>query len=80
MYVEGPALRSRTVRMASRKATHLRSLCRIRHPSNQQKVTLGAESELRDVKYEDRSDYVHENKGMHDKLSGQNAGILRILG
>jgi len=66
--------------MASRKDSHSRSWCRFRHSLNQQKVTFGTEPWQRDVKNEDRTDYVYENKDMHDKVSGRNAGILHILG
>jgi len=74
---EGPALRLRVVRMASRKVSDLLFMCRFRHASNQQKVTRAAVLKQRDVKNEDRTDYVYENKEMHDNMSGQNAQILQ---
>ncbi len=50
------------VPMPSREGCNLRPLWRFRHALNQQKITCGAPPSLRDVKNEDRSDYVYENK------------------
>ena len=50
------------MRMASPKVSHSRSLCRFRHSSNQQKVTLGEASVSKRMKNAGRSGDVYENK------------------
>jgi hypothetical protein len=45
-------------------------------PQNKQKVRIWELLRPRDVKNADRSDYVYENKGKHDKMSTEIAEIL----
>jgi hypothetical protein len=49
-------------------------------PKNKQKVRNGKSLRSRDVKNDDRPDYVYENKGNHDKMSTAIAGILHKFG
>ena len=65
---EGQALRLRAVRMASWNVSQLRSMCRFRHTSNEQKDPLEEVSSSKTLKYEGRSGDMYENKGLHDKL------------
>jgi len=46
------------------------------NPKNKQKVRNGKSLRSRDVKNDDRPDYVYENKGDHDKMSSVIAEIL----
>jgi hypothetical protein len=46
------------------------------NPKNKQKVRNGKSLRSRDVKNDDRPDYVYENKGNDDKMSIAIAGIL----
>ena len=46
------------------------------NPRNKQKVRNGEPLRSRDVKNDDRPDYVYENKGKHDKMSTTIAEIL----
>jgi hypothetical protein len=45
-------------------------------PRNKQKVGNGEPLRSRDVKNDDRPDYIYENKGNHDKMSTAIAEIL----
>ena len=62
-----------------REASGLHPFRRIRHTSNQQKVTNGAPPPQKDVKNEDRSGNVYENKGPIDRLSETMSGICARL-
>ena len=46
------------------------------NPRNKQKVGNGESLRSRDVKNDDRPDYIYENKGNHDKMSTAIAEIL----
>jgi hypothetical protein len=46
------------------------------NPRNKQKVRNGEPLRSRDVKNDDRPDYIYENKGNHDKMSTAIAEIL----
>jgi hypothetical protein len=57
--------------MPSREGSNLRPLWRLCQSLDKQKVTNGTPPPQRDVKNEDRSGYVYENKWSHDKLSDE---------
>jgi len=59
---EGQARKFRAVRMASGKVANLRSPCRFRHTSNEQKDPLEEVSALKTLKYEGRSGDMYEKK------------------
>ena len=61
--------------MPSREGSNLRPLWRFRQSLDIQKVTNGTPPPPRDVKNEDRSGYVYENKGDNDKMSGEKHGF-----
>ena len=61
--------------MPSREGSNLRPLWRFRHALNKQKVTYGGKVRPKDVKNEDRTDYVYENKQNHDKMSCEKSDI-----
>jgi hypothetical protein len=75
---EGRARLGRTLPMPQ-EASALHPSWRIQDPLHHQKVTTGRQRPERDVKNEDRSGYVHENKWKHDKLSCQIADICAQL-
>jgi hypothetical protein len=49
------------------------------HTLNQQKVSYGGPPPPKDVKYEERSGNVYENKGAIDRLSDEMSGICAWL-
>jgi hypothetical protein len=61
------------------KSSRRRPSWRLNHSLNRQEVTCGEPAFPRDVKNEDRSDYVYENDRQHDKMPDDFAGIYTQL-
>jgi hypothetical protein len=70
--VEAEAWVEKALPVSNMEDTRIRPLWRFCHTLNQQKVISGTPLPHEEIKNEDRSDYVYENKWWLDKLSSRN--------